>query len=88
MLTKEVLWCSSVTWLAKSWNRVRFPASVECEGVSRRFRTKYNEKNNNNKQSLRSNTKVYDGKTHYTVSQNSDITAPSGREMYHLQFSL
>jgi hypothetical protein len=27
-------------------------------------------------------------KTHYTVSQNSDTTAPSGRELYHLQFSL
>jgi len=30
---------------------------------------------------LRSNTKVYD-------SQNSDTTAPSGRELYHVQFSL
>jgi hypothetical protein len=37
---------------------------------------------------LRSNTKGYDGKTHYTDSQNSDTTAPSGRELYHLQFSL
>jgi hypothetical protein len=27
-------------------------------------------------------------KTHYTESQNSDTTAPSGRELYHLQFSL
>jgi hypothetical protein len=33
-------------------------------------------------------TKVYGGKTHYTDSQNSDTTAPSGRELYHLQFSL
>jgi hypothetical protein len=43
---------------------------------------------NNNKYSLRSNTKRYGGKTHYTDSQNSDTTAPSGRELYHLQFSL
>jgi hypothetical protein len=26
-------------------------------------------------------------KTHYTDSQNCDTTAPSGRELYHLQFS-
>jgi hypothetical protein len=37
---------------------------------------------------LRSNTKGYGGKTHYTDSQDSDTTAPSGRELYHLQFSL
>jgi hypothetical protein len=43
---------------------------------------------NNNKHSLRSSTKGYGGKTHYTNSQNSDTTAPSGRELYHLQFSL
>jgi hypothetical protein len=30
----------------------------------------------------------YGSKTQYTDSQNSDITAPSGRELYHLQFSL
>jgi hypothetical protein len=42
---------------------------------------------NNNKHSLKSNTKGYGGKTHYTDSQNSDITAPSGRELYHLQFT-
>jgi hypothetical protein len=47
-----------------------------------------NEVNNNNKHSLRSNTKGYGGKTYYTDSQNSDITASSGRELYHLQFSL
>jgi hypothetical protein len=34
---------------------------------------------------LRSNTKGYGGKAHYTDSQNSDTTAPSGRELYHLQ---
>jgi hypothetical protein len=37
---------------------------------------------------LRNNTKGYGGKPHYTDSQNSDTTAPSGRELYHLQFSL
>jgi len=37
---------------------------------------------------LRSNTKGYGGKTHYTDSQNSDTTARSGRELYDLQFSL
>jgi len=37
---------------------------------------------------LRSNTKGYGGKTHWTDSQNRDKTASSGRELYHLQFSL
>jgi hypothetical protein len=37
---------------------------------------------------LRSNIKGYGGKTHQTDSQNSDTTAPSGRELYHLQISL
>jgi hypothetical protein len=32
--------------------------------------------------------KGYGCKTHKTDSQNSDITAPNGRELYHLQFSL
>jgi len=40
--------------------------------------------NSNNKHSLKSNTKGYGGKTHYTDSRNSDIIAPSGRELYHL----
>jgi hypothetical protein len=44
--------------------------------------------NNNNKHSLRSNIKSYGGKTHQTGSQNNDTTARSGRELYHLQFSL
>jgi hypothetical protein len=43
---------------------------------------------NNNKHSLRSNTKDYGDKTQYTDSQDSDTTALSGRELYHLQFSL
>jgi hypothetical protein len=38
--------------------------------------------------SLRSNIRGYGGKTHSTDSQNSDTIAPSGRELYHLQFSL
>jgi hypothetical protein len=42
----------------------------------------------NNKHSLRSNVECYGGKTHYTDSQNNDTAAPSGRELYHLQFSL
>jgi hypothetical protein len=37
---------------------------------------------------LRSNTKGYGGKTHYTDSQNSDTTASNGRELYHLQLSV
>jgi hypothetical protein len=41
---------------------------------------------NKNKHSLRSNTKVYGGKTQYTDSRNSDSTAHIGPEMYHLQF--
>jgi hypothetical protein len=42
----------------------------------------------NNKHLLRSNTKGHDSKNQYTDSQNSDTTAPSGRGLYHLQFSL
>jgi hypothetical protein len=41
-----------------------------------------------NKNSLRSNAKGYGSKTHLTDSQNSDTTAPNGREPYHSQFSL
>jgi hypothetical protein len=37
---------------------------------------------------LRSNIKGYGGKTHYTDSQNSDKTTPTGGSIYHLQFSL
>jgi hypothetical protein len=42
----------------------------------------------NNKHSLRSNTKGYGSKSHSTDSQNSNTTAPSGRDLYHLQFSV
>jgi len=37
---------------------------------------------------LRSISKGFGGKTHYTYSQNSDTTAPSGRELYYSQFLL
>jgi hypothetical protein len=39
-------------------------------------------KSNNNKHSLKSDTKGYGGKTHWTDSQNSDTTALSGKELY------
>jgi hypothetical protein len=42
---------------------------------------------NNNKHSLRSSTKGFGGKTHWTDSQNRDTTARSGIELYHLEFS-
>jgi hypothetical protein len=32
--------------------------------------------------------RINGGKTHYNDSQNRDTTAPSGRELYHLQFLL
>jgi hypothetical protein len=48
----------------------------------------HNEINNNNNNSLKSNTKSYGGKTNYTDSQNSDATAPTGRKLHHWQFSL
>jgi hypothetical protein len=41
-----------------------------------------------NKRSSRSNTKGYGGKTRLTDPENSETTAPSGRELYHLQFLL
>jgi len=48
----------------------------------------YNENKNSNKHSLRSSTKGYGGKTHYTDSQAINTTAPCGRALYHLQLSL
>jgi hypothetical protein len=42
----------------------------------------------NNKHSLRCNKRCYGDKNHYTDSQNSYATAPSGRELYYLQFWL
>jgi hypothetical protein len=47
-----------------------------------------NNNNKNSKHSPKSNKMGYGGKTHYTDSQNSDKTASSGRELYHLQFLL
>jgi hypothetical protein len=60
----------------------------EVSGLSYNEINNNNNNNNNNKHSLRSYIKGYSGKSHYTDSQNSDTTAPSGRELYHLQFSL
>jgi hypothetical protein len=42
----------------------------------------------NNKHSLRSNTKGYGGKTHKIDSQNNDTIALNGKELYHFQFLL
>jgi hypothetical protein len=42
----------------------------------------------NNKHSFRNNKKGCADKTHYTDSGNGHTTAPSGRELYHLLFSL
>jgi hypothetical protein len=63
---------------------------AQVRGCNQKFPDRVdNEINNsNNKHSLRSNTKCYGVKTHYTDSQNSDTTAPSGRELYHLHFWL
>jgi hypothetical protein len=60
------------------------------EGVSKSFRTELITKKYAYLWycSLRSNTKGYGGKVHYTDSQNSHTTAPSDRVLYHLQFSL
>jgi hypothetical protein len=40
----------------------------------------------NNKHSLRSNTKSYDSKIHWSDSRNGGKTTPGGRELYFLQF--
>jgi hypothetical protein len=61
---------------------------INIQGCIQKFPDWVDNEINNNKHSLRNNKKDYDGKTHYTDSQNSDITAPSGTELYHLQFSL
>jgi len=57
------------------------------EGVSKSFQD-LGDNEINNRHSLRRNTKGYGGKTHKADSQNSDTTAHSCRELYHLQFSL
>jgi hypothetical protein len=48
---------------------------------------RHNEINNNKQYMFRSNMKGYGGKSHWTDSQNSDKTAPRGRQLYHLQLS-
>jgi hypothetical protein len=60
------------------------------EGVSKSFRTESITKYTlaTIEHSLRRNIKGYGGKTYYTDSQTSDTTASSGRQLYHLQFSL
>jgi hypothetical protein len=66
------------------------PAVVPLRGCIQKFPDWVDNEinNNNNKHSLRSNIKGYGDKTHWTDPQNSDTTALSGRELYHLQFSL
>jgi hypothetical protein len=64
------------------------PRSVNVRGCIQKFPHWADNEINNNKHSLRSNTKGYGGKTRWADSQNSDATATSGRELYHLQFSL
>jgi hypothetical protein len=63
------------------------PPPVYIWGCNQKFPDWVYNEINNNKHSLRSNTKGYGGKIHWTDSQNSDITS-SCRKLYHLQFSL
>jgi hypothetical protein len=67
-----------------------FIKGLNIEGVSKKFPDRVDNEiyAYNNKHSLRSNTKCYGGKTRQTDSQSSDATAPSGRELYYLHFSL
>jgi hypothetical protein len=79
--------CTSGT----KWTKIcTLPASFSIRGCIQKFPDWVdNEINNNqNKHSLRNNTKGYGCKTQWTDSQNSDKTTPSGRELYHLQSSL
>jgi hypothetical protein len=64
------------------WRDIRGCSQKSPDGVDNEIYTY------NNKHSLRSNTKGYGGKTHWTDSQNSDTTAHNGTELHHLQFSL
>jgi hypothetical protein len=77
-----VAWC-----LVKHRNNFTFTFTSILRGYIQKF-PDWVDNEINNKHVLRSNTKGYGGKTHYIDSQNSDTTAPSGRELYHLQFSL
>jgi hypothetical protein len=93
--------CNETVSLNPTWNRERNDVSSFAEHPNpprfnnilpyiRRCIQKFPDwvDNEKNKHSLRSNTKGYGGETHYADSQNSDTTAPSGTELYHLQFSL
>jgi hypothetical protein len=62
--------------------------SVTLRGCIQNFPDWVDNERNNNKHSPRSNTKGYGDKTHYTDTQISDTTSPTGRELYQLQFSL
>jgi hypothetical protein len=66
------------------------PLCLLYEGVPKSFRTKSITKYTAHLRyhSLRSNAKGYGDKPNYSDSKNSDTTAPSGRELYHMQFSL
>jgi hypothetical protein len=77
--------CTGEFCLSCSWNYVKWYSGVypKVSGLSHNEIYAYN-----NRHSSRGNTKGYGGKTHYTDSQNSDISAHRGRELYHLQFSL
>jgi hypothetical protein len=86
-------WCRTLMFLDRT--NTRIVASnpiqrIEVRGCIQKFPDWIDNEinNNNNKHSLRSNTKGYGCKTHKTDSQNRDTTARSGRELYHLQFSL
>jgi len=73
----DVMILIKTTWLYLQGCNQKFPDWIDNEIYSY-----------NNEHSLRSNTKGYSGKTYYTGSQNSYTTRSSGRELYHLQFSL
>jgi len=49
-------------------------------GINNNSNNNNNNNNNNKKHSLRGNKRGYGGKTYYTDSQNSNTTAPSGRD--------
>jgi hypothetical protein len=61
--------------------------SLNIWGCIRKFPDWVDNEINYNKHSLRNNTNGYGGKSHWTDSQNNDITATSGKELYHLQLS-
>jgi hypothetical protein len=86
----SVVWLSASPWSSLVVNQDWMSSLWNCliRGYIQKFPDCVDNEINNKKHSLRSNTNAYDGKTHYTYSQNSDTTPPNGRELYHLQFSL